>query len=165
MLHYYPTWSNHETACGKSLRGHKDDPLATRLWRRCAECAAFVAEQARHVRIRAALRTVMLVACKRCWGMGEVEFQPGRFEGCKVCEGVGLRAFGHRVAGLGKMTPVMACEITVDQVYERNENAARVLCKRCRQAPRCWAELGAPRALQEMLGGRARWAWWQGAAV
>ena len=82
-----------------------------------------------------------------------------------MCDGLGMRSVGHRVVGLGKMKPVMACEITVDQVYERNGNAARVLCKRCRQAPRCWAELGAPRELEEMLGTRARFKWWQGAAV
>ncbi len=159
MLHYYPTWSNSLTMCGKRLQGHTGDPLEGRKWRRCVKCAGLVAENLRHVRIRAALRTVMLVVCKRCWGLGEIEFTPGQVQVCKVCDGVGTRSFGHRVAGLGKMTPMMACEITVDQVYERQGNAARVLCRRCRQAARCWAELGAPRELEDMLGRRARRAW------
>ena len=62
MLHYYPTWSDQQTACGQTLLGHEDDPLAARQWRRCPECSRLVAEQATHVRIRGALRTVMLVA-------------------------------------------------------------------------------------------------------
>lgn len=164
MLHYYPTWSNSITMCSKRLVGHTGDPLAARKWKRCRKCAAMVAEQMRHVRIRAALHSVMLVVCKRCWGLGEIELGSGRWRECKVCEGVGMRSFGHRVAAAGRMEPVMACEITVSQVYERNDNAARVLCRRCRQASRCWAELGAPRELQSMLGKRARWKWWQGAA-
>lgn len=163
MLHYYPTWRNSLTMCGKKLVGHVNDPLAARKWRRCAECAGLVAEQMRHVRIRAALRTVMLVACRRCWGLGKIEFGPGRSQECSACEGVGMQSFGHRGVQPGKMQPVMACGITTTQVYERNGNAARVLCRRCRQAPRCWAELGAPRVLQAMLGKRAGWKWWQGA--
>jgi len=40
VLHYYPTWSNYDTMCGRSLRGHGDDPLKAGPWPRCRRCEA-----------------------------------------------------------------------------------------------------------------------------
>ncbi len=38
VLHYYGTWSNYDTLCGKSLRGHGDDPRKAGPWPRCKRC-------------------------------------------------------------------------------------------------------------------------------